>query len=79
MYYQDNNTEQHKVIYPAYNRNGQVLQEKREQTKIFQFYATKGCAQYSLLVDNTYSWLFKSLVEVKFLVGRQILVEVFSI
>ena len=32
----------------------------------------KGCAQYSLLVDITHYWLFKFLVEVKFLVGRQI-------
>ena len=32
----------------------------------------KGCAQYSLVVEITNYWLFKSLVEVKFLVGRQI-------
>ena len=27
-YYQDNNTEHHKVIYPPYSRNCQVLQKK---------------------------------------------------
>ena len=41
MYYQDNNTEHHKVIYPPYSRNCQVLQKKRKQTKIFLFLATK--------------------------------------
>ena len=57
MYYQDNNTEHHKVIYPPYSRNCQVLQQKRKQTKIFLFLATKRLCSvlitgrhYSLLV-----------------------------
>ena len=57
MYYQDNNTEHHKVIYPPYSRNCQVLQQKRKQTKIFLFLATKRLClvlitgrHYSLLV-----------------------------
>ena len=57
MYYQDNNTEHHKVIYPPYSRNCQVLQKKRKQTKIFLFLATKMLCSvlitgrhYSLLV-----------------------------
>ena len=58
MYYQDNNTEHHKVIYPPYNRNCQVLQKKnRKQTKMFVFLATKRLCSllitgrhYSLLV-----------------------------
>ena len=57
MYYQDNNTEHHKVIYPPYSRNCQVLQKKRKQTKIFLFLATKRLCSvlitgrhYSLLV-----------------------------
>ena len=33
MYYQDNNTEHHNVIYPVYSRNGQVLQKKKETNK----------------------------------------------
>ena len=56
-YYQDNNTEHHKVIYPPYSRNCQVLQQKRKQTKIFLFLATKRLCSvlitgrhYSLLV-----------------------------
>ena len=28
MYYLDNNTEHHKVIYPSYTTNCQVLQKK---------------------------------------------------
>ena len=70
--YQDNNTEHHKVIYPPYSRNCQVLQKKRKQTKIFLFLATKRLCSVLLLVDITHYWLFKFLVEVKFLVGRQI-------
>ena len=50
MYYQDNNTEHHKVIYPPYSRDCQVLQKKRKKTKIFLFLVNKGCAPYSLLV-----------------------------
>ena len=30
MYYQVNNTEHHKVIYPSYSRNCQVLLKKKE-------------------------------------------------
>ena len=41
MYYQDNNTEHHKVIYLPCSRNCQALQKKRKQTKIFLFLATK--------------------------------------
>ena len=41
MYYQNNNTEHHKVIFPPYSRNCQVLQKKRKQTKIFLFLVTK--------------------------------------
>ena len=72
MYYQDNNTEHHKVIYPPYSRNCQVLQKKRKQTKVFLFLATKRLCPVLLLVDITHYWLFKFLVEVKFLEGRQI-------
>ena len=75
MYYQDTNTEQHKVIYPPYSRNCQVLQKKKKtenRQKYSYFLQLKGCAHYSLLVDITHYWLFKFLVEVKFLVGRQI-------
>ena len=73
MYYQDNNTEHHKAIYPPYSRNFQVLQKKRKQTKKHSYsLQLKGCAQYWLLVDINHYWLFKFLVEVKFLVSRQI-------
>ena len=74
MYYQDNNTEHHKVIYPPYSRNCQVLQKKnRKQNSCFCYsLQLKGCAHYSLLVDITHYWLFKFLVEVIFLVGTQI-------
>ena len=73
LYYQDNNAEHHKVIYPPYSRNCQVLRKKtRKQTKIFLFLATKRLSSYSLLVDITHYCLFKFLVEVKFQVGRQI-------
>ena len=72
MYYQNNNTEHHKVIFPPYSRNCQVLQKKRKQTKIFLFLATKRLCSVLLLVDITHYWLFKFLVKVKFLVGRQI-------
>ena len=75
MYYQDNNTEHYKVIYLPYSRNCQVLQKKnrkQNKQKYCYFLQLKGCAHYSLLVDITHYWLFKFLVEVKFLVGRQI-------
>ena len=72
MYYQDNNTEHHKVIYPPYSRNCQVLQKRGNKQKYSYSLQLKGCAQYSLLVDITHYWLFKFLVEVKFLVGTQI-------
>ena len=69
IYYQVNNTEHHKVIYPPYSWNCQFLQKKnRKQTKIFLFLATKRMC--SLLI--THYWLFEFLVEVKFLRGRQI-------
>ena len=71
-YYQDNNTEHHKVVYPPYSRNCLVLQKKRKQTKVFLFLATKRLCSVLLLVDITHYWLFKFLVKVKFLVGRQI-------
>ena len=70
-YYQDNNTEHHKVIYSPYSRNCQVLQKKRKQTKIFLFLATKRLCllritgrHYSLLVIEISSRLDKFLVEV---------------
>ena len=74
MYYQDNNTEHHKVIYPPYSRNCQVLQKKNTGNKQKYSYSLqlKGCAHYSLLVDIIHYWLLKFLVEVKFRVGRQI-------
>ena len=72
MYYQDNKTEHHKVIYPPYSRNCQVLQKRGNKQKYSYSLQLKGCAQYSLLVDITHYWLFKFLVEVKFLIGRQI-------
>ena len=73
MYYQDNNTEHHKIIYPPYNRNCQISQKKKgNKQKHSSSLQLKGCAQDSLLVDITHYWLFKFLVEVKFLVGRQI-------
>ena len=45
---------------------------KQNKQKYCYFLQLKGCAHYSLLVDITHYWLFKFLVEVKFLVGRQI-------
>ena len=71
MYYQDNNTQHHKVIYPPYSRNCQVLQKKmRKQTKIFLFLATKRLCSllitgrhYSLLVTHLSS---RSLVNVNY-------------
>ena len=72
MYYQDNYTEHHKVIYPPYSRNCQVLQKKGNKQKYSYSLQLKGCAKFSLLVDITHYWLFKFLGEVKFLVGRQI-------
>ena len=43
---------------------------KKQETKQLFCYSLqqKGCAHYSLLVDSTHYWLFKFLVEVKFLV-----------
>ena len=43
IYYQDNNIEHHKVIYPSYSRNCQVLQKKTgyKINKILLFLATK--------------------------------------
>ena len=73
IYYQDNNTEHHKFIYLPYSRNCQVLQKKiGNKQKYFYSLQLIGWAHYSLLVDITHYWLFKLLVEVKFLVGRQI-------
>ena len=67
MYYQDNNTEHQKVIYPPYSRNCQSsLEKKGNKQKYSSFLQLKCCAQCSLLVDITHYWLFK------FLVGRQI-------
>ena len=71
-YYQDNNTEHHKVIYSPYSRNCQFFRKKGNKQKYSYSLQLKGCAQYSLLVDITHYWLFKFLIEVKFLVGRQI-------
>ena len=47
---------------------------KNQETKSLFCYSLqqKGCAHYSLLVDITHYWLFKFLVEVKFLVGTLI-------
>ena len=47
---------------------------KKQETKQLFCYSLqlKGCAHYSLLVDITHYWLFKFLVEVKFLVGTLI-------
>ena len=47
---------------------------KKQETKQLFCYSLqlKGCAHYSLLVDITHYWLLKFVVEVKFLVGRQI-------
>ena len=71
MHYQDNNIEHHKVSaihfkLPAF------LEKKGNKQTYSSSLQLKGCAQYSLLVDITHYWLFKFLVEVKFLVGRQI-------
>ena len=56
MYYQDNNTEHHKVIYPPYSRNCQVLQKKRKQTKIFLFLDSKSLCSV-LITGRHYSLL----------------------
>ena len=66
--------EHRKAICPLYSRNYHVLQKKnRKQNSCFCYsLQLKGCAHYSLLVDITHYWLFKFLVEVKFLVGTQI-------
>ena len=47
---------------------------KKQETKQLFCYSLqqKGCAHYSLLVDITRYWLFRFLLEVKFLVGTQI-------
>ena len=70
MYYQDNNTEHHKVIYPPYSRNCQVLQKKRKQTKIFLFLATKRLC--SVLITGYSDFQQKS----NFQQGDKFLVEV---
>ena len=66
--------EHHKAICPLYCRNCQVLQKKTGNIIAVFCYSLqlKGCAHYSLLVDITHYWLFKFLVEVKFLVGTLI-------
>ena len=46
--------EHHKVIYPPYSRNCQVLQEKtgnKINKKYYYSLELKGCGHYSLLVD----------------------------
>ena len=48
------------------------FRKKGNKQKYSYSLTLKVCAQYSLLVDITHYWLFKFLVEVKFLVGRQI-------
>ena len=61
MYYQDNNTEHHKVMYPPYSRNCTVLQKKKNRKqnkqKALLFLETKKLCSllitgrhYSLLV-----------------------------
>ena len=73
IYYQDNNTEHHKFIYPPHSRNCQDFQNKiGNKQKYFYSLQLIGWAHYSLLVDITHYWLFKLLVEVKFLVRRPI-------
>ena len=62
IYYQDNNTEHHKVINPPYSRDCQALQKKGN--------IPIPCNWKPAL--STHYWLFKFLVEVKFLIGRQI-------
>ena len=66
--------EHHKAVYPPYSRNLPGSSEKKQETKQLFCYSLqlKGCAHYSLRVDITHYWLFKFLVEVKFLVGTQI-------
>ena len=49
MHYQVNNTEHHKVIYPPYNRNCQVLKRKKENKQKYSYsLQLKGCGHYSL-------------------------------
>ena len=49
------------------------LRKKQETKQLFCYsLQQKGCAHYSLLVDITRYWLFRFLLEVKFLVGTQI-------
>ena len=63
--------EHHKAVYPPYSRNCQVLQKKQETKQLFcHSLQLKDCAH--LLVDNPHYWLFKFLVEVRFLAGTQI-------
>ena len=75
MYYQDNNTEHHKVMYPPYSRNCTVLQKKKTGNKINKKHCyslkLKSCAHCSLLVDITHYWLFEFLVEFKFQIPCQ--------
>ena len=72
--------EHHKAIYPPHNRNCQVLQKKKQETKQLICYSLqlKGCAHYSLLADITHYWLFKFLVEANFQKVHTFLVEVLS-
>ena len=71
IYYQDNNTDHHKVISPSHSRNFQVLQKKkkkRNKRKYWYSLQLKGCAHYSLLL--------KFLVEVKFQISCQCDVQI---
>ena len=75
MYYQNNSTDS--IIKLSILHTVEIvrlLRKNRKQNKQKYCYSLqlKDCAHYSLLVDITHYWLFKFLVEVKFLVGRQI-------
>ena len=56
MYYYDNKTEHHKVIYLPHSRNCQVLQKKKETKKIFLFLATERLCSV-LITGRHYSLL----------------------
>ena len=71
-YYQDNNTEIIKLYILHTVETARFFRKKRNKQKSSYSMQLKGCDQYSLLVDVTHYWLFQFLVEVKFLVGRQI-------
>ena len=75
MYYQDNNTEHHKFIYPPYSINFQVLQKKQEKktTKILLLLATKRLCSL-LITGNHYSLLIIQIVN-----GRHYLLLVIQI